>query len=251
MNTPNQTFHLLRFGRYARAHFSEKKRAYVWHFAIIAMLYFMIELMILSTNRHLDYDTGFQEFIYYAGLLTTGSIFAVRYFSALARGESALLVLMQPVSTFEKWLLAAITILLLYPLCYTLCFAVMTVPTLESMDFLFIPFLDAVFNKDIYAQIILCTFYIGFTGYALATSILFHRLPMIKSIALGFGLFLLFLFFVMTFGPYSVKRFVFFSSRPLSYFSIGQIIASTLAWIVTPTLLWVSSFFLLKERDLS
>ncbi len=245
-----------RFGRYARAHFSEKARPYGWHFAIIAMLYFMIELMILSQlNGHREYyRPELQQFIYYAGLLTTGSIFTVRYFSSLAHSESALLVLMQPVSTFEKWLLAAVTILLLYPLFYTLCFWLMTLPILPSVEMLFVPLYGALFKNDFYEhfypQVITCILYLGFTGYALASSILFHRLPMIKGLALGFALVLIFLFSLMTFRP-TGGHLIFFTVLPISTFAINNIIASTLAWIVTPALLWLSSFFLLKERDLS
>ncbi len=253
--TAHAIFSPSRFGRYARAHFSEKARPYGWHFAIIAMLYFMIELMMLSQlNGDKYYHPQLQQFFYYAGLLTTGSIFAVRYFSSLARSESALLVLMQPVSTFEKWLLAAVTILLLYPLLYTLCFWLMTLPTLPSVDRLFIPLYGALFKNDFYEhfypQVITCILYLGFTGYALATSILFHRLPMIKSLALGFALFLIFLFSLMTFRP-TGGHLVLFTVLPISTFALNNIIASTLAWIVTPALLWLSSFFLLKERDLS
>ncbi len=126
--TSNQTFDWQRFLIYTKAHWQENKRSYFWFFAVISMIYFLILLLILIEPR---YDIQMQTSVYYTGLFVTGTVFALRYFSALARTGSALVTLMQPVAVLEKWLLAMFTIVIAYPLIYTLIFEIMTYPVVE------------------------------------------------------------------------------------------------------------------------
>ncbi len=272
----NQTFHWQRFKQYSKAHFHEEKRNYFWFFAVISMIYFLILLMLAIKP---SFRTEQQMFFYHAGLLMTGSVFAVRYFSALGRGGSALMSLMQPVATFEKWLLALLTILLAYPLLYTLIFEVMTFPmawlsqqaeilraTQASTPYepditryqLYFPFSTLPSDSDgvskwvtIYAY----SAYLGLTAYALTASIYFKKLPFIKSIALGFALFLLFML---------VSVLAFRNSNPNSLFiwvenianrgkyqgDILCYVSATLLWIIAPLTMIFASYFALKERDI-
>lgn len=242
----NQTFYLPRFMRYVRAQLNEKKRSYFWHFAISCMIYFLVLMMVVSvnTNSRTLYNYELQWFLYYAGLFTTGAVFGLRYFSELARGESALLNLMQPVSGFEKWLLAALIIIVAYPLMYTACFAVMTIPLLVGdSEPLFIPF-----RQDVIQQLPLWLFYVGMVGYALTTSVMFKRLPIIKSIALGFALFLFFMFIAALSNPDDGVVMFFFEQDVEA--STRVLVAGVMIWILPNVLMWFASFRALVERDL-
>ncbi len=262
-NALNQTSHLPRFVQYARAHFSEKKRAYVWHFAVCCMIYFILLILI---NR--EYETDMQMVVYYMGLLVTGAIFSLRYFSELARPESGLLELMRPVSCFEKWLLAALVTMIAYPLVYSVLFVAMTAPfnwlytTLiqsykDPLDYqLFIPlkgFASPYNAKNIttLGQAPLWLFYLGLNSYALATSIFFKRLPIIKSVALGFALFLVMLF-LLRLGSSDIEDVVNYWFDSKSYhFHLRAFVLGILCWFVAPFLMFFSSYFFLKGRDLA
>lgn len=259
----NQTFSLRRFMRYARAHMSERRRAYFWHFAVISMIYFVILLMFLPDDEP-RYEIHTQMFFYYAGLIITGGVFALRYHSSLARPESALINLMQPVSAFEKWLLAITITIVVYPITYTLIYFIMTSPVvwlgqylIESSEAsnsyrLFVPLshLEYRYNSiRVVDQLPFWLIYTSLCGYALTTSVLFKRLPVIKSIALGFGIFLLFLLTMISTAPDADVLYYLFDRRQSDFGALGYFV-SGLMWIVTPLLLLAASFRALKERDL-
>ncbi len=262
----NQIFDWQRFVIYTKAHWQENKRSYFWFFAVISMIYFLILLLILIDAR---YSTETQLVIYYGGLFITGTVFALRYFSVLARTGSALVMLMQPVAVLEKWLLAMLTIMIAYPLIYTLIFEIMTYPVVEiskqtvlslypnndlSRYQLFIPFIR-LGKSDIttIGQIPAWCIYFSLTSFALTGSIFFKRLPIIKTVALGFGIFLLFLFMaIITLDSSNNVEILFYwfsnekyPASPLAW------LASSLIWVIAPLLMWVASFFALKERDLA
>ncbi len=258
-----QIFHAPRFWQYTLAHWSEKKRTYFWHFAIIAMMYFLILLMIND-----EYQTEVQSIFYYTGLIATGFIFSLRYFSSLAKPESGLIELMRPASTFEKWLLSVMMIMLVYPLLYSVLFITMTTPmnwinlarlseySNPNYYQLFMPlqafsFENSYNNITVRAQIPVWLLFFGINSYALATSIFFKRLPMIKSIALGFILFLIFLLVVIAMKP-EVEEIIKYWFDSKTYLpNACAFILGVLWWIVAPLLMFCASFFTLKGRDLS
>ncbi len=258
-----QIFHAPRFWQYALAHWSEKKQTYFWHFAIIAMIYFLILPMIGD-----NYETEVQSVVYYTGLIITGFIFSLRYFSSLAKPESGLLELMQPVSAFEKWLLSVVMIMLVYPLLYSVLFIIMTAPMnwinlarlseySNPTDYqLFIPLQAFSFENSynditVKAQIPVWLLFFGINSYALATSIFFKRTPMIKSIALGFILFLIFLL-VSTMIESDIGKIIRYWFDNKTYLSNTRaFVLGILWWIVAPLLMFFSTFFALKGRDLS
>ncbi len=262
-NAPNQTFHLPRFVQYARAHFSEKKRAYFWHFAVCCMIYFILLTLINS-----EYETEVQLVVYYTGLWVTGGVFSLRYFAGLARPESGLLELMRPVSCFEKWLLAALMTMIAYPLVYSVLFVAMTAPfnwfhtTLmqsykNPIDYqLFIPMKAFASSHNAnhittLAQVPLWLFFWGLNGYALATSIFFKRLPIIKSVALGFALFLV-MVFLLSLGHSDIDDVAEYWFDSKSYhFHLRAFVLGVLCWFVAPLLMFCSSYFFLKGRDLA
>ncbi|MBS9781181.1 MAG: hypothetical protein KGV56_01680 [Gammaproteobacteria bacterium] len=255
--TINQTFYAPRFRQYALAQWREKKRAYCWHFAILIMIYFLILLMINN-----GYSTEEQCIVYYIGLVSTGFIFSLRYFSSLAKPESGLIELMQPVSTLEKWLLSVFIIMIAYPVIYSLLFVTMTVPvhwftmaTLSeysdpSMYQLFIPLQDISKNITALGQIPLWALFLGCNSYALTTSIFFKRLPIIKSIALGFIIFLVFLLLAIAVEPDVDDLVKYWFDSKTYRLHTRAVILNILWWIVAPVLMFVASFFALKGRDL-
>ncbi len=256
----SQIFYPPRFLQYAKAHFREKKRAYFWHFAIIAMMYFITLLMIGD-----DYATEIQELFYYFGFILTGFVFTLRYFSDLAKSESCLIAMMRPASELEKWLLAVLVTLILYPIVYTLLFTVMTAPSswLGAMTHseyaleyqLFIPLTNFEFGYDWrnisgIEQIPLWLFSIGLNSYALTTSLFFKRYPMIKSAALAFILFLMCIFLSSVITPDLEKIGDYWFNSNTVDFHLRAFILGIMLWFVAPTLMLLSSFFALKGRDL-
>ncbi|MBS9779503.1 MAG: hypothetical protein KGV51_02645 [Moraxellaceae bacterium] len=263
----NQIFDWQRFVIYTKAHWQENKRSYFWFFAVISMIYFLILLLILTEPR---YQTDIQLLVYYGGLFITGTVFALRYFSALARTGSALVTLMQPVAVLEKWLLAMLTIVIAYPLVYTLIFEIMTYPMVEisrkyilslyaesdlSRYQLFIPVSPLEDTRiSILGQIPAWCIYWSLTSFALTGSIFFKRLPIIKTVALGFMIFLLFLFiaFVINMERFSKLDILFYWFMGEEYIATPLAwLASSLVWVIAPLLMWEASFFALKERDLA
>ncbi len=248
----NQIFHLPRFWQYARAHFSEKKCAYFWHFVIISMLYYPASKLLYS-NTFLA--NRLHILLYFIGLFFTGGVFTLRYFAGLSKNPSAITLLMQPASCFEKWLLAIVTILLAYPVCYSLCFTLMTAIEFGGehplVTELWLP-LFGVYNPQLHAlneNIAYWVMYAFIMGYALATTIQFKRFPIIKSISLGFALFLVCLWMQITIQPDGTVIGFFFAGNRIEGISVWLV--GIIVWVIPPVLLWAASFRALKERDLS
>ncbi|MBS9777807.1 MAG: hypothetical protein KGV50_03490 [Gammaproteobacteria bacterium] len=257
----NQIFYAPRFWQYAKAHGNEKKRAFFWHCAVIAMIYFIF-LLLIGDN----YRTIGQLSFYYSGLISTGFIFALRYFNDLAKPESCLLALMQPASTLEKWLLAVIVTLIVYPIVYTLLFVLMTIPSsvisaIEHGKYaaryqLFVPLTSVTvsyYSGETFTaleQIPFWLFFFGSISYALATSIFFKRHSMIKAVALAFILFLLILLLSSLSSPDVRDVYEYWFSDEDILFHGRAFIISILLWIISPTLMFLSSFFALKGRDI-
>ncbi len=250
----NQIFHLPRFWQYARAHFREQKRKYFWHFAVIALLCLLLLLLTgtltntLSKNRppYPYFPMSLQQTVYYSGLLMTGGVFALRYFADLSRGESALLWLMQPVSAFEKWLLSAVLTLVFYPLVYTLLFIILTpMPWM----WLFIPLVQSDSNTELRYWLI----YWGMTAYALTATLIFKRHPIIKSITLGFVIYLLFKLFISSHANMDMVYFYFDNKETTASGTslIKAYLVVLSVWIMPVILLWTSVFYSLKNRELS
>lgn len=260
----NAVFSPPRFIQMTKAHLTEKKRTYFWFFAMIAMIYFFI-LLLFTLDGGVSYRTEVQVFLYYIGLITTGYVFALRYFSNMARPESALIALMQPTSTLEKWLLASIMIIIVYPIIYTLLFLTMTYPisVMSLADHnddlhyqLFIPLQHTVISKytsfSVLEQLPAWIVYLAVCGYAVTTSLLFKKLPMIKSVALGFCIFLTFLILLISVGENkSAALLHWFNSDSLCIHCHLIAVSSICFWVIPPLLLWAAGFWALKERDIA
>lgn len=119
-NPPNSHFSWRRFAALAHAQWLERRRAWAVFAAVGAVLYTLILGLSLGGSHYTSMTTTQQAPLFVAGLMVSGTVFASLYFSALRRPDSALLLLMRPASVLEKWLLAVLSVLLLYPMAYTL-----------------------------------------------------------------------------------------------------------------------------------
>ncbi len=121
-----------RFLSLVRTHFAQSLRDYIWFYAIAIILYLVIALPMLIVDAAFEYEV--QIVLFTIGLFLTGTVFAMRYFDMLSHKGSALSFFILPASIFEKFLLAFIIIVLLYPLVYTLIFEIITYPFVVLSD---------------------------------------------------------------------------------------------------------------------
>lgn len=277
-----------RFRLLAAAHLAANRRAYMGFFFVLAAVYFVALLVLLPTTSGKALRTEVQYIIYYFGLTVSAYIFAARYFRELNQPGSALVLLMQPASVFEKWLLAACWVLLLYPLLYTALFEVMTYPArlvaiaiqyaeespqsvaevgyTEYAQFLgmekfaqFVPFVRHATLDSAAAQHQLGLWLVHVTaaGYALLCSLYFRRAAMIKGLVLLLVLFLLTVLLGSLFATETTGRILGFFWQSDSVYTVLRvaeagvvyILGVVLFWLCTPLLLWAAGFFALRERD--
>jgi hypothetical protein len=270
-------FELRRFARLARAHWAESWRKYAWFLAAGMLLHLIISIMCFARKEGFtSFDTHGQTGFYFTGLFVLAPIFAGRYFLPMTNRASALLALMRPASVFEKWLLAALIVGVLYPLAYTLAFYVIDVPdqwlaSAQAKQHVLQPGLDfanqriratyeafkpdyslvapwAMFDNWREAVGILL-FLCSLQGIAVFGSLYFRTVPFIKTVLSCLLLFLV-----------SVLLATAFRSQPdlvLGYWGHQQRLSSLqqilypLLWLVFPGLFWLASFLALKEREIA
>ena len=209
----SRAFHAPRFALLLRAQWAEQHRSWAAFLLVFASIYALCLLLALSTSGYAMLTTDGQAAFYTAGLLVSGYLFAGRYFAGIDKREGSLLLLMQPASANEKILVAALVILLLYPLAYTAMFELLTWPArklayaLAQENFqrwtspgmkidrsapkveefaAFWPFMQDARNHAMIALM-----YWGLTAYSLACSLYFRSAALLKSWALAAALFLL------------------------------------------------------------
>ena len=278
---PITCFNPRRFARLASAHWAEQRRNYSLLLLAVLAVYALLLLISLSISNGGVGDTSAQSLFFFAGLMLSGVVFAGLYFSALRRPESALLLLTRPASAFEKWLLALLWVLLLYPLLYTVCTlpinwlasvlglqwhterclhlqavsnVACTLP--DPQDFkLFLPFIkyeqDNIMQPSL--QISLMLLFAGAAGLALLGSIWFRRLAVLKTAVIAFVLFLISLFLAFTFNwsMGGLAGWSVFEPAPRTDTNALYWLANALFWLATPALLWLCALLALKERELA
>lgn len=273
---PSRAFDSARFICLARAQWAEQRRRWAGFMLGQALLYVLILLFLLSTGTgQWGLRTDGQAACYTAGLLVSGFIFAGRYFSDIHRREGNLLLLMQPASTLEKMLLAALVILLLYPLAYTALFELLTWParhlafSMAQLNFekLVSPGVESVRNapkaadfvafwpfwpdaKALWQHSFFAVLYVCSCGFALACSLYFGRAALLKTLCLGFGLFLISMMWAAMISPDMDSLLALWQS-PWGGQSRSSYAISALLWLGGPALLWLSAYWNLRERQLS
>lgn len=271
-------FESARFRRLASAQWSESWRTWAWFLAIGILLHFLIVLgsLLLEDGFHVVSTEG-QGTLYLLGLFTTAPIFAGRYFQAMARRESAGVLLMRPASAFEHWMLAVLVVAILYPLAYSLAFYVCNLPawlvardlagiayaeavaeaqamgrtaqawSLEPQQFrLFLPS-DWLFHRDSALPLVLLV--TGVQAFAVLGSLVFRTLPFIKTLVLGVGLVVLSVLLPGIVGGAPGEFFEFWDRDmhrdPLQWWLYA------IAWFAVPALLWLASWQALREREVA
>jgi len=281
-------FDLRRFARLAAAEWIENRRAWLWFLGVLVMLHFVLVLVMVSASGWARFDTDDQEGLFFLGLFATAPIFAARYFHVLGQPAPALLALMRPASTFEKWLLALLVVAVAYPLAYHLVFYVCDFPAwwmakssaqaelarlvanktvtlaqvgeaeYESMAAALRPEKFRLFTLwstsgfgwlDLLAMLL--SLWMA-QGFALAGSTYFRRLPFLKTLLAAFVVLLLcMLASSLAHGdPDPFLRYFDTLDQPGELAS-WQRVLFPLAWFGVPLLLWVGAYLALREREIA
>jgi hypothetical protein len=264
-------FDLARFRRLIAATWLENRRAWAWFLAVGVIVHFLYCLAMLSTEEGWKaFSTQSQAMIWTFGLFLSAPIFAGRYFNAMARRESALVLMLRPASAFEKWLLAVLLVAVVYPVAYTLAFQICNGPA-----WLFaLPMMVANSDVGCAAEGLAttrwdCSYFapwwmlkapqdwlviiFGLLGtmqaFAMLGSLYFRSFPFIKTILAGFVI-VLFLMLATALGGGEPSLFFDYWDGERELHS-WQDVFFPAAWIGIPSLLWIGSLFALRERQVA
>ena len=262
------TFSWARWRRLARAQWAEQRPQYLAHLLVCGMLYIALLLFLLGVSGFSAFQTPVQVSLYLGGLFLTGFVFAGRYFGAMAHRESALLAMMRPASVFEKWLLCAVVVAMAYPLAYSLLFLAISWPVqqvviavrsaLEPQTFkpedyaLFVPLAKMAVRQatPVPQQAGFLVAFWALQAFAVAGSLYYARASLLKTLALGFALFVLTALVCSVAGVRGEVLLAWWSSRGAVPRDAGVHAINALLWIGLPALLWLQAYVHLKEKEL-
>lgn len=257
-----------RWRRLARAHWAEQRPQYLAHMLVSGMLYVALLLFLLGVSGFAAFQTTVQAALYFGGLFLTGFVFAGRYFGAMAQRESALLALMRPASAFEKWLLCIVVVAIAYPLAYSLLFLAISWPAqqiaiaarsaLEPQSFkpedyaLFVPLLKMAARQamPVPQQTGWLVAVWALQAFAVAGSLYYARASLLKTLALGFALFVLTALLCSMAGVRGEVLFAWWSARRSVPLGAAVHAVNALLWIGLPALLWLQAYVHLQEKEL-
>ncbi|MCR6664275.1 MAG: hypothetical protein NVV60_14270 [Luteimonas sp.] len=267
-------FDLRRFLRLGAVHWAEHGRGYLWFLGIGVAVHLCVWLLITDAGmKAWNYAVELQAIVYVMGYLLTGTLFAGRYFSGLSRRESALIWLMRPASTFEKFVLAFLVVAVLYPLAYTVAFQVCNlpgawlgaiardaevarlaaeaeangagmVPYMRAMEYgPYVPLLDP---KKHALELNLFLGGLSVQGLILAGMLLFRCLAWLKTLV---ALFVLWLGLALLAGVIGASPSNLFWGENAHVQSALLRTWLWLLWLGVPALFWLAALFLLRERE--
>ncbi|KFN49934.1 hypothetical protein P873_08810 [Arenimonas composti TR7-09 = DSM 18010] len=242
----------------------EERRTWAWFLGVGVIVHCLLVLALLLPGAgSFTLSKASQGGLWIAGLVITGTIFAGRYFQAMARRESALLLLTRPATAFEKWLLAVLVVAVAYPLAYTLAFQICNIPAgliaaSQAGELMAI-------SGDSYAYLkpedygvlrpwqampaagwaTLVPVVLALQGFALLGSLYFHRWPFIKTLVAGFGLMLVLILIAGVGG--NDTFFAFWHERDRHGLPAQLVLGGT--WLLIPALVWLAALFALQERQ--
>lgn len=268
-------FDFARFRRLAAATWSENRRPWSWFFAVGVILHVLLVLIFVAVeDGYVAFGFEGQAVTWLWGLFLLAPVFAGRYFHAMGRRESALVLLMRPASAFEKWLLAAIVVLVLYPVVYTLAFQIAGLPsylygkalaTADHADTLarLKPSLHDEWNENFAKQwryflpwrienagwASLLAILFTLQGFAVLGSLYFRSMPFIKTLALGFVVLLVVILATAGFGGEPSLFFNYWDGE--ARLAPWQAVVLPAAWIGVPALLWIGGLVALREREVA
>ncbi len=265
-------FDWMRFRRLAAVHWAEHRRGWLWFFAIGIGVQFCVWLLVTTGGSHAErYDEGMQMVVFVCGYLLSSLLFAGRYYTALSRTESALTLLMRPAAAFEKTLLAILMVAVLYPLAYTLAFQVCNLPGAwlgdAARDAMLATHADAKTDSYTYLSRMDYGPYLPFASEAspwlerdlflgvsalqalvLAGALYFRRVAWLKTLVALFVLLVIAipLLAVLT----GAEPHQLFWSSTKNGPGPALLAWKWLLWLGVPALFWLSTYFLLREREL-
>lgn len=249
--------------------------------ALVALLMLLLEPSSLRTPG--------QVLVYYLGLYISAYLFAHRLLGVWQRRETALVYLMLPAGTAEKWLLMCGLLLLAYPLVYTLVYTLVFWPAaalavqLQYQEYLLLyeelgaaaahakfqaeealkyqlylplrPSSESFDAPDWRGQLATALAYAGLTGYAAATLSYFKRHAGLRAVVLALGIALGTFVVAALAGEDRWFRVIYFwlsngSDWDKAVTGLEKAIALSV-WLGVPALLWAASYRAQLEKDLT
>jgi uncharacterized membrane protein len=266
----------------ARSHWRANTRRYGGWLLVVGILLLAALLFFLSIGMLSDNPVRFtfeeQSSLYFFGLLVFGPVFAAQHFGPMNQPHHAMMVLMQPASDLEKWLVALITVVILFPLVYAVVFVMLVGPAAalgEWWDFTYLPANSPPERLDLpdaqerenygtfipfvgpfwFTHLSLGLIYCALTGLAVSGSILFKRAPLVSTLVLGFlitlGTFMLAAIFGEM-GPIDANTTLSLWWADSKAPEVGMVAHGINAafWLGIPALLWLAAWRCLKDREL-
>lgn len=263
-------FDLRRFRRLVAVHWAEHGRGYLWFLAIGIGVHACAWLLVTSggTERR-NYALEMQIVLYVVGYLLTSLLFAGRYYTGLARRESALTLLMRPASAFEKALLAFLFVAVFYPLAYTLAFQACNLPgawlgeiardaylretpASEISSFVaqmeYGPLLPFAAKQSPWMERDLFLGAAGLQALVLAGALYFRRVAWLKTLVGLFVLLILALPLLAILTDADPGRLFWTSLKDGP--NPALLAWKWVLWLGVPGLFWASTYFFLREREL-
>jgi hypothetical protein len=272
-------FDLRRFARLAAAEWVENRRAWAWFLGVVVIIHFVI-VLVQSTgdDPYRNFSNDAQAAVFLAGLFVTAPVFAARYFQALSAPGPALLALLRPASTLEKWVLMVLVVAIAYPVAYHLAFYICDLPATlvaqaQAADELarLQPDADAWLRASLQPEkyrlfhfgdedpvdwrgwlsiaLVLTTL----QAFAVAGSVVFRRMPFLKTLLAGFLVLLACLLVTTVFDSSPGPLFEYWRLAGPSAQALTPVqrLVFPLAWFAVPGLLWLATFLGLREREVA
>jgi hypothetical protein len=267
-----------RFGRLARAHFAEQRRGYAWFLAAGLLIQVLVSILYaVGEDGLIGFKADTQQGYYLSGLYLLGTIFAGRYFLGMGQRAPALLALMRPASVLEKWLLAALVVLLAYPIAFTIGYFLVDIPVdlvaaaqaqaragqqlalwqhhavgsrpaaFDAHDYrLFLPWeAFGTWRQAVAMLLWLSSLY----GLSMFGSLYFRAVPFIKSL-LAALLFVLLVALCSEWLGGDASLVLNYWEHP-RYLRPAQEIGYAMLWIGFPGALWLACYRALREREIA
>ena len=262
-----------RFARLAKATWAENRRAWAWFFGVVVMLHFVLVLIQLADGRGFNaLDVDGQRGTFLFGLYLTAPIFAARHFQGLARPGSALLVLMRPASSFEKWLLAVLLVAVAYPIVFHLAFYLCDIPaylvarsqleqfaaTNQNADVVDAALKNWQVNGRLYflpadasrGSLLTLVLALGaLQAFAMLGTLVFRAMPFIKTLLAAFLVLLVCVLFGASMDSDPSPFFEYWTQdvfrTPMQRWALPVV------WVAVPVLLWLATFVALREREVA
>lgn len=253
------TFNFNRFSLLFKKHTAGNYKTYLMSTAVLAgMLLIFIGFSAYGTRRELSHNAQFVIFmnVYFLA----GTIFTSTIFAELGDQKRAISALMLPVSHMEKYFVAWLYSLLIFPIIYIVCFygiAGLVIEIKNSNSETKSSLLN-VFNKEEKMWVVFPA-YIFFHSICFLGAIFFKKLHFIKTVSVLFAAMIILYLINQPLLKIILGHDV-AQSMPFTYTRIENVYAriestalgSTITgvmMITTVLLLWVSAYFKLKEKE--